>query len=323
MQYKELGKSGIKVSAIGLGAWQWGRREWGWGRTYGKKDVMEAFQKAIDLGINFIDTAELYGRGRSEELVGEAIRGHREDVVIATKVWPLNLSYGQVLRAAERSRRRLGVDVIDLYQIHWPNPIIPMRSTMKAMKKLVQDGRVRCVGVSNFNLKRMRNAKEALAPLELASNQVKYNLLQRGPEVEVLPYAQKERISIIAYSPLAQGLLSGKYDINTRPSSFIQKVNYRFSTQNLRRLVQFNRTITEVAQAHSKTPSQVSLNWLIEKNSVIAIPGTKNADHVASSAGAADWKLTTTDIEKLENAAGELSFSRLSAIPNLLRITTK
>ncbi len=164
MEYRELGKSGIKISAVGLGTWQWGSREWGWNHLYKKSDVVAAFQKAIELGVNFIDTAEIYGRGKSEEILGEAVQGHRDDVVIATKVWPLNLSYGRLLKAAERSLRRLGVDVIDLYQVHWPNQLVPMRSTMKAMKKLVQDGRVRAVGVSNFNLKRLKAAQEALAP---------------------------------------------------------------------------------------------------------------------------------------------------------------
>ena len=206
MEFKELGKSGIKISNIGLGTWQWGSREWGWGRRYGKKDVLEAFQKAVDLGINFIDTAEIYGRGKSEELIGEAIRGHREDVVIATKVWPWNLSYGSLTRAADRSLRRLGVDVIDLYQIHWPNPIFPISNTMKSMKKLVQAGKIRSVGVSNFNLTKMKAAQESLAPLDLASNQVKYNLLDRGVESALLPYAEASKITVIAYSPLAFGL---------------------------------------------------------------------------------------------------------------------
>ena len=146
MEFKELGKSGIKISAVGLGTWQWGSREWGWGRLYGKNDLVNAFDEAIEIGINLVDTAEVYGRGRSEQILGEAIRNHREQVVIATKVWPLNLGYGRLLKAADRSRRRLGIDVIDLYQVHWPNPLVPIRNTMKAMKKLVQDGKVRCVG---------------------------------------------------------------------------------------------------------------------------------------------------------------------------------
>jgi len=319
LEYRELGKSGIKISAVGLGTWQWGSREWGWGRTYGKRDVIDALHKATELGINFIDTAEIYGQGKSEKIVGEAIRDRREDVVIATKVWPLNLSYGRVLKAAERSLQRLRIDVIDLYQVHWSNPLVPIRKTMKAMKKLVQDGKVRTVGVSNFNLKKFKTAQEALAPLELVSNQVRYNLLDRGIERELLPYANAEKITIIAYSPLAQGLLSGKYTPNTRPNSFIQMVNPGFSSRNLTRLTQTNRTLSEIAKTHGKTPSQVALNWLNRKGNVVAIPGVKRTEHAVDDAGAVDWALDGIEIETLEQAAADIRFDRISMVPNVLR----
>ena len=229
MEYRELGKSGIKVSVIGLGTWQWGSREWGWNRLYNEKDVQAGFQKGLELGINLVDTAEVYGRGRSEEILGRTIHGFRGQVVIATKVWPWNLSYGKVLRSADRSLRRLGVDVIDLYQIHWPNRLVPIRSTMKAMRKLVETGKVRCIGISNFNVKRMKAAREALEPVELTSNQVKYNLLDRGIERELLPAALDSKITIIAYSPLAKGLLTGKYTTGAKPNSFVQYASPRFS----------------------------------------------------------------------------------------------
>jgi aryl-alcohol dehydrogenase-like predicted oxidoreductase len=319
LEYRELGKSGIKISAIGLGTWQWGSREWGWERSYGKQDVLDALQKAIELGINFIDTAEIYGHGKSEKIIGEAIRGCREEVVIATKVWPFNLSYGRVLKAAERSKRRLGIDVIDLYQIHWPNPVVPMRRTMKAMKKLVKDGKVRTVGVSNFNLKKLKAAQEALAPLDLASNQMRYNLLDRRIEHEILPYANAEKITIIAYSPLAQGLLTSRPISDTRPSSFIQTVNPGFSTRNLVRLTKTNRILSEIAMTHGKTASQVALNWLTRKEIVVAIPGVKRAAHVIDDAGAANWALNGREIESLEQAADEVRFDRLSMVPNILR----
>lgn len=247
MEYRQLGKSGIKVSAIGLGTWQWGSREWGWDKSYGKKDVLAAFETAIELGINLIDTAEVYGRGKSEQLISEALRGRREEVVIATKVSPWNLSYRRVLRAADRSLRRLGIDVIDLYQVHFPNPIVPIGNTMKAMRKLVQAGKARCVGVSNFNLRRHKAAQSALAPLELASNQVKYNLLDRRVEKDLLPHAASERTTIIAYSPLAQGLLTGRYTPNSGPSSFVQRTNTRFSSRNLVQLGVISRAISEIA----------------------------------------------------------------------------
>jgi len=323
MEFKELGKSGIKISAIGLGTWQWGSREWGWGRLYGRKELLEAFDKAIEADINFVDTAEVYGSGRSEQIVAEAIRDHREQVVIATKVWPLNVSYGRVLRAADRSRRRLGIDVIDLYQVHWPNPFVPIRDTMKAMKKLVQDGKVRCVGVSNFGRKRMIGAQQALGPLELASNQVRYNLLDKRIEADILPYAQREKITIIAYSPLAQALLTGKYTVKERPRSFVQRINSRFSPRNLTKLAEFLKIAAEIAQAHGKTLSQVALNWLIRNENVIAIPGVKGPQHVIDNAGAADWRLTVDEVRKLETVIAEVRFDRISGIPSILKAMTR
>lgn len=322
MEYRELGRTGIKISAVGVGTWQWGSREWGWGRAYAKQDVLDAFQKALELGINFIDTAEIYGGGKSEEIIGEAMHGHREDVVIATKVWPLNLTYRGVLRAAERSLRRLRVDAIDLYQIHWPNPLFPIGNTMKAMKKLVRDGKVRSIGVSNFKLGRLKAARDALVPLELASNQVRYNLLDREIERELLPYAKDENITIIAYSPLAQSLLTGKYRSETKPNSFIQAVNLGFSSRNLNRLSELSRVLVELGDVHERTPAQVALNWLAEKESVVPIPGVKNVQ-ATSAAGAVGWALTDPELERLEKAAAEVEFDRLSAIPNLLRALTR
>ena len=322
MEFKELGKSGIKISAIGLGTWQWGSKEWGWGGRYGKKEVLGAFQKAIDVGINFIDTAEVYGWGRSEKLIAEAIRGRREDVVIATKIWPWNLSSGSLKCAADRSLQRLGVDVIDLYQIHWPNPIFPIRNTMKSMKKLVQAGKIRSVGVSNFNLTKMKAAQKSLAPLDLASNQVKYNLLDRGVEPNLLPYAEASKITVIAYSPLAFGLLTGRYTLESKPTSLVQSVSGRFSNRNLTRLDRLLRIISEIANQHNKTVPQVALNYLITKPCVVAIPGAKRPDHVADSAGATGWRLAENEVSKLKSTASELKFDRLSGLPNLLRAIT-
>ncbi len=319
MDFKELGKSGIRVSAIGLGTWQWGAREWGWGREYGRADVFAAFQKALEFGVNFVDTAEIYGWGRSERLVGEAIRGHRDEVVIATKVWPWNLTSGRLLRAADRSARRLGVDVIDLYQIHWPNPIFPIRNTMKTMKKLVRLGKVRLIGISNFNLPRTKGAQDALRPLELASNQVRYNLMDRRIETDLLPYAQTSNITIIAHTPLARSLLTGKYSSQSRPRTLVQAASPRFSPRNLTRLSNLQQTISTIAEGHSKTPAQIALNWLIGKENVVAIPGTKTPAHVADSAGAVGWRLTEAERKDLEAAASGITTDGISGIPNLLR----
>jgi len=319
MEFRELGQSGIKVSAIGLGTWQWGSREWGWGREYGRLDVLAAFQKALEFGINFVDTAEVYGRGRSERLVCEAIKGHRDEVVVATKVWPWNLTSGRIIRAADRSARRLGVDVIDLYQIHWPNPIFPIRNTMKTMRRLAQLGKVRCVGVSNFNLARTKSAEEALSPLQLASNQVKYNLIDRKIEADLLPYAQGSNVTIIAHTPLARSLLTGRFTPKSKPTSLVQAASPGFSPRNLARINGLQQTLYSISAAHNKTPAQVALNWLISKQNVVAIPGTKTPKHVADSAGAVGWRLTESECREVESAASGITVDKLSVIPNLLR----
>jgi myo-inositol catabolism protein IolS len=239
--------------------------------------------------------------------------------VIATKVWPWNLSYGRVLRAADKSIHRLGVDVIDLYQIHWPNRLVPIRSTMKAMKKLVENGKVRCIGVSNFNVSQMKVAQDALEPLELASNQLKYNLLDREVEKELLPAALNSKVTIIAYSPLAKGLLTGKYTTGSKPSSFVQRASPRFSQRNLAKLTDTQKLLKRIGDARGRTPAQVALNWLICKENVIAIPGAKRPRDMAENAGAADWRLTKTEIDTLETTTSQIDFDKISGLPNLVR----
>jgi len=319
LEYRELGGSGINVSVIGLGTWQWGSREWGWNGEYTEKDVLNAFQEAIEHGINFVDTAEVYGRGRSEEILGKALHGFRDQVVVATKVWPWNLSYGRVLRSADRSLRRLKVDVIDLYQIHWPNRLVPLRKTMKAMKKLVEQGKIRCIGVSNFNTTQMREAQDALEPIELVSNQVKYNLLDREIEKELLPAALNSKITIIAYSPLAKGLLTGKHTAGSKPRNFVQRASPRFSQRKLPKLEETHKLMKEIGGEHGKTLTQLALNWLIGKENVVAIPGAKRSRDVIENAGASDWRMTMTELNILERATENIEFDSVSGLPNLTR----
>ena len=305
------------ISTIGLGTWQWGSREWGWGRLYTEKDLRDAFQRGYELGINFVDTAEIYGHGKSEEILGRVIHDHRDEIVIATKVSPWNLTYNRLLRAADGSLRRLNVDVIDLLQIHWPNRFVPLASTMRAMKKLVEKGKVRYVGVSNFNASQMKAAQEALSPLELASNQVKFNLLDRKIEDNLLQAATRDKITIIAYSPLAKGLLTGKYTPQTPPSSLVQKVSPRFSRRNQMLLTDLQQVIKKMGNAHQRTPSQVVLNWLICRQNVIAIPGAKRPSDVSENAGATGWRLSEDEIDVLERTA-RINFDKLSGLRNLI-----
>lgn len=313
MEYVELGKSGFRVSVIGLGTWQIGTRLWGWGADYNESDAIATIHQAIDLGINFIDTAEIYGEGRSEDIIGKAIAGRRDEVFLATKVWVTNLSYDKLLKAAERSLRRLGVDVIDLYQVHWPNPLIPIEQTMKGMEKLVKEGKVRCIGVSNFSLNQLKRAQDALSSEEIVSNQVEYNLLNRKIEKDLLPYARQEKITVIAYSPLARGVLTGKYAPGNVPKDLLRRVDILFSSENLRRAKKILDVLREIAERRGKSISQVALNWLIKEPSVIAIPGAKKPAHVVMNAGATGWRLTDEEIKRIDEVSRSFKLERLKS----------
>ncbi|MCL5317831.1 MAG: aldo/keto reductase [Thaumarchaeota archaeon] len=298
MEYVKLGKSDLKVSKICLGTWQLGSKEWGWGKGYYKDDAIEAVSRALDLGVNFMDTAEIYGQGASERILGEAIRRRRNEVVIATKVAPWHLRYESVVKAADRSLARLGVSEIDLYQIHFPNPLIPIRSTIRAMEKLVHDGKVRYIGVSNFSVKRLKQAQEAAQSSEIVSNQVKYSLIERKiVDDGLLQYSKENSISILAYSPLAQGVLAER-----SASSSIQLMNILFSPENHRRLEPLLQTMRSVASERGKTVSEVALNWLLKDENVIPIVGVKRKSHVEQNAGAIGWKLTQEEIGRIDDA---------------------
>jgi myo-inositol catabolism protein IolS len=184
MEYRQLGRTGEKVSTIGMGTWRIGV----YSTPEERAKQVSALKKGIELGINLIDTAEMYAHGKSEEVVGEAVRDFRNDVLIATKVSPSNLHRDALLSSCEASLKRLGTAYIDLYQVHWPNPDVPIRETMGAIEELVRAGKVRYIGVSNFSVNETTAAREALAKEELASNQVEYSLMSRGVEADLLPY---------------------------------------------------------------------------------------------------------------------------------------
>ena len=313
MEYIELGKTGFKVSVIGLGTWQIGTKLWGWGTDYDESDAIAAIHQAIDLGINFIDTAEIYGGGKSEEIIGKAIVERRDEVFLATKVWVTNLSYNKVIKAAERSLRRLRVDVIDLYQVHWPNPFIPIEQTMRGMERLVKEGKVRCIGVSNFSVNQLKRAQEALSSEEIVSNQVEYNLLNRKIERDLLPYARREKITIIAYSPLAKGILTGKYAPGNIPRDILRRIDILFSSENLKRANKVLEVLHEIAERRGKTVSQVALNWLIKEPTVLAIPGAKKPTHVKINVGAVGWRLTDEEIKRIDEVSSSFKPERLKS----------
>jgi len=301
MKYVEAGSA--RVSAIGLGAWQFGTAEWGYGEDYARDEALKIVRRALELGVNLVDTAELYGFGRSERIVGEAIKGHRDQVFLATKLFPVGLPL-QVASRARGSARRLGVDRIDLYQQHWPSPMFPPGATMPRMRKLVESGLVTHVGVSNHSLAQWQAAEKSFGGPVL-SNQVKFNLLERGPMLDLVPWARENGRVVIAYSPLAQGLLSGKY-LETTPRN-LRRLRPAFSTSSRARLRPLIAALGEIATRHGATPAQISLAWLIRKPSVVAIPGASSVQQMEQNAAAADIELSDEEDARLSTLATGLN----------------
>ena len=300
MRYVEV--MGARLSVIGLGTWQFGSGEWGYGAEYAGRTAGEIVRRALDLGIDVLDTAEIYGFGRSERIVGEAIRGRRGEAFLATKLIPV-VPVGPVIdRRARGSARRLGVDRIDLYQLHWPNPLVPLRVQVSGLRRLQDAGLVRHVGVSNYSLGRWRRAEAALGRPVL-SNQVRCNLLQSRALETLQPYARHEGRVVIAYSPLAQGLLSGRYGPGHRPADRIRRFNPLFAGRRLDRAAELGRELAEIGRPHGATPSQVALAWLVRRPNVIAIPGASSVAQLEQNAAAADLTLTDEDDARLVAAA--------------------
>jgi len=295
MKFVEVG--GVRVSAIGLGTWQFGSTEWGYGSEFARGEAGAIVRRAIELGVNLIDTAEIYGPGRSEKIVGEAIRGQRDRVFLATKLFPVGLPFMAEGRL-RGSLRRLGVDRIDLYQQHWPSPMFPPRSLMPRLKRLVDAGRIAHVGVSNHSLAQWQACESAFGGPVL-SNQVLFSLVNRAPERELLPWAQAEGRIVIAYSPLGQGLLSGRYQ-QASPSNF-RRFRRNFSATGKARWDPLIASLRETAQRHSATAAQVALAWLIAKPNVVAIPGASSARQVEENAAAADLDLSGAELAELDS----------------------
>jgi aryl-alcohol dehydrogenase-like predicted oxidoreductase len=316
MRYVEVG--GARLSVIGLGTWQFGSREWGYGDTYAEGEAVQITRRALDLGINLIDTAEIYAFGRSERIVGQAIAGRRDEAFIATKIFPVMPVSHVVLARAVASADRLGVETIDLYQVHWPNPVVPIGTTMAGMAVLQRTGMIRHVGVSNFSLARWQAAERALGGPVLA-NQVQYSLAVRGPETDLVPFAQRNDRLVIAYSPLAQGFLTAKYDGSKAPGG-VRAGNALFLPDNMARGAELLNTLRDVAKVHGATPAQIALAWLIHRPNVVAIPGASSVAQLESNAAAADIELSADEDQQLTGAAERfVPLSGRAAMPKLMK----
>ncbi|MGH3089360.1 MAG: aldo/keto reductase [Rubrobacteraceae bacterium] len=299
----------LNVEPLGIGAWAWGtKRLWGYGGEYGRREVEAAFRASVENGASFVDTAEIYGNGESERIIGEVMRegGFSKEPVIATKFAPLpyRLSPRSLLDALDQSLVRLGVATVDLYQIHFNSPIPNKDGLLDALAEAVREGKTRHVGVSNYNADATYRAYERLARhgVKLASNQVQYSLLHRKPETNgVLEACRDLGVTLIAYSPIAQGLLTGKYRPGDKPSGMMRRFGSAFRESNLKRVEPVVEILREVGEAHDREPAQVALNWLIRKGT-IPIPGAKNAHQAAQNAAALGWSLTGEEVERLDLA---------------------
>lgn len=310
---RRLGATGLVVPPLGVGVWSWGdTRTWDYGKSYTRDDVRQAYKVSLDAGLTFFDTAEMYGHGESERLLGQFRREDERPITIATKFAPLpyRLSVSALWDALEASLARLGVETVNLYQIHWPYTLLDQNALMDMLALAVCSGKTRAVGVSNYGARALRNAHARLARhgVPLASNQVHYSLLHRHPETNgVLDTCRELDIALIAYSPLEQGLLTGKYRVANQDSTPLRgtrRMSRAFRVKNRQKMEPLLQTMEACARTHGKTIGQVALNWLLVRDAcIIPIPGAKNGRQAADNAAALGWSLTEAESDQIAQAA--------------------
>jgi aryl-alcohol dehydrogenase-like predicted oxidoreductase len=300
MKYLEVDGVG-RVSRIGLGTWQFGSSEWGYGDEYAGGAARDIVQRALAMGVTLFDTAEIYGFGKSERILGEALGDERANVAVASKIFPV-APFPPVIQQRERaSAHRLQLERIPLYQVHQPNPVVPDSVIMPGMRSLLDSGAIGAAGVSNYSLARWKKADAALGR-PVISNQVHFSLANAGPLEDLVPFAERENRIVIAYSPLAQGLLGGKYGVDNRPGG-VRSLNRLFGTENLHRIEPLLQTLRDVATDVGAKPAQVALAWLISLPGVVAIPGASSVEQLEFNVAAADIELPGDSRDALTAAA--------------------
>jgi aryl-alcohol dehydrogenase-like predicted oxidoreductase len=304
-----LGQNGPTVPPLCLGTWAWGDKLfWNYGKDYGVEELKAAFTAALDAGVNFFDTAEVYGLGLSETLLGQFQQQIQTQVQIATKFGPLPWRWdGQsVSDALTASLNRLQVERVELYQVHWPFTFLLSQETlMNTLADEVKRGRIGAVGVSNYSAAQMQTAQQILASrgVPLAVNQVRYSLLSRQIESNgIFSTARQLGVTILAYSPLAQGLLTGKYTSNTTPTG-ARSLDPQFSPNGLKKIEPVLSLLGQIGEKYSRTPAQVALNWLIAQGNVIPIAGVKTAAQVKQNIGALGWTMSDAEVAALNQAS--------------------
>lgn len=270
MSKRKFGWTGVEVPIIGQGTWMID------GDPETESRAIQTLRLGLDLGMSHIDTAEMYGEGHVEELVGEAIAGRRDEIFLVSKVLPANASYDGTLKACKRSLKRLKTDWLDLYLLHWRGSY-PLSETMRAMEKLVAEGLVKYIGVSNFDVEDLMEAEQVLQTEQIACNQVLYNLRDRGIEPRLLPYCSKKRIAVVGYAPFGHGNFPS-------PSSREGKL------------------LIEIGRRHNRTPKQVALNYLTRHPSTFTIPKTTRSERVKENSGGVGWQLTEDETNEIDRA---------------------
>lgn len=304
MRYVEA--AGARVSAIGLGTWQFGSADWGYGADYAGHVAPSLLRRALELGVTLIDTAEVYGGGTSERIVGQALRSTSGPRFLATKMSPVLAFPPMVARAASGSRARLGVEVIDLYQLHWPNPLVPIRFQAAGLRQVLDRGLVRQVGVSNHSLGRWQAMEEALGRPVL-SNQVEFSLARSRPARDLVPYAAANDRLVIAFSPLGQGLLAGTGPLRPNPARRLRRF---LGAARPADAAPLRALVREIADGHGATMSQVALAWLIRHPNTVAIPGARTVAQLEENVRAVELQLSDPEAAALTEAAHRLEAVR-------------
>lgn len=321
MRYNNLKGLDIKLSCLGFGCLQLGGHGWG---NVSETEMGKAIHQAIDSGITFFDTAPIYGLGHSEEILGKILGAKRNKVIIATKVglvWKKNDTFERftdnspvnIQREVDMSLRRLKTDYIDLYQIHWPDANTPIETTLLAMEKLRKSGKIRCIGCCNFPLELL---KEPLKYSEIRTVQVPYNLIDRKVEKDLLPFCRENGIAVLAYSPIARGLLSGKYDSKAKfePDDHRSRsTDEYFQGEAFLKNLEVVKKVKLVAEKLNKTPTQIALRWVLENPFVAAaLFGAKNVAQAKENVATSDFTLPKEDMEFLNSEGTGNGFEALA-----------